>query len=537
MSFNNNNKPEGQVTLTQMLKALDKDVATGLERKIKKLSKKAQVKAPLDENKAKLLERKSAYAQVSKELQQWDPIVERQKNAKQLKFPLDQQPDVLPAASEAISELKPRNELERKVQDAIQSSECVLHDNKELSKAEEKYLKAISAEEAKERHLELQKMRVLLSSFAAKMRRQKAIKSKSYHRLLKQDRIKKHMRKVESSKDKLMDELELLRKLRAKERATLKHKNTGKWAKHAKFRAKYDDEARKAMIEQIGLSDKLRERPANIDSGDSSSETDDDSNANDDENDDDDKSVITDDDEEDASSVGDDEIERRLKIIREEERKQKEANINQDVNDRLIVNSHLTSDRMSKNKQITNSIKSTNKIAADELDEAYGQIDETDEEDESHRLMSEAFAEDDVVSEFKKAKEDLINEEQPKDLDLFLPGWGDWTGPGTKVNKRKKKRFQVKVKRKPRLDDKLGNVIISEEADSKISALQINRLPHAMRTEKRFERLMEKPIVATFVPQSEHREAIKPRVETKMGARIEPMSKSKLIGGRSLKWK
>lgn len=463
----------GVVTLTQMLNALDKNVATGIERKIKKLSKKAVFRAPLDDNKAELLKRQVGYGEVTKEVCKWDPIIEKNKKAEQIKFPLDRQPEHLPSTSDAIGELKARSEFEETVQKTLQTSDTALRDRQELTKAEEKYLKAISLEEAKARHLELQKTRVLLSSYAAKMRRQKTIKSKSYRRLLKKEKVKRHLKNVESSKDLLMDEIEKLQKLRARERATLKHKNTGKWAKHAKFRAKYDEEARKAMIEQIGIAGKLLQRPAGIEG---SSDSDDDSDANSED------SEASDNHSEAGSDGSQDsvEMERRLNIIR-----QQSENI---------------------------------------------------EDDEQRKLMSEAFADDDVVTEFKEAKEALANEEQPKDIDLFLPGWGDWAGPGLKISKKKRRRYIIKAQRRPRKDDNLGNVIISEDADSHLNGLVIKQVPRNMRIKGKLEKTMNQPVTATFIDQTTYRKVIKPKIETKMGARIEPMSKAKVLLSKGAKW-
>lgn len=526
---------EGHVTLNQMMSVLDKDIASSLGRKLKKLTKKSLIQAPLDDNKAELIKRQAGYREVTKDVSQWDPVIERTKQTKQIKFPLDQQPDYLPSTSDTIAELKPRNELETQIYQAIRTSDSALRDQQEFTKAEEKYLKAISVEEAKSRHLELQKMRVLLSSYAAKMRRQKAIKSKSYRRLLKQERLKKHMKKVESDKDLLLDEIRQLQKLRAHERATLKHKNTGKWAKHAKFRAKYDEEARQAMIEQIGLASKLLQKPVEAERDS------DDSESNEDEDFDSDEDVIKNDDS-DESSVGDDEIERRLKAIREEDdeikKKMKEAEPEAEDDKRpqsqLIVSSDLISDR------VTNKGKST-AIESGDLGDASDVESESEdgdnyEDDNQRRLMSEAFADDDVVSDFRKAKEALANEEQPKDINLFLPGWGDWAGPGIKVNKRKQKKYTIKAKRRPRKDDNLGNVIISEDADTKINELMVKNLPRELRNNKKFERAMDQPVTGTFTNQTTHREVIRPKIATKMGARIEPVNKEKVLRTKQAKW-
>jgi len=52
-----------------------------------------------------------------------------------------------------------------------------------------------------------------------------------------------------------------------------------------------------------------------------------------------------------------------------------------------------------------------------------------------------AFAgDDDIVAEFAAEKERVIERERPKDIDLRLPGWGEWSGPGIKPSQHRKKR-------------------------------------------------------------------------------------------------
>ncbi len=79
----------------------------------------------------------------------------------------------------------------------------------------------------------------------AKARRQNKIKSKKYHRLLKRQKMKEHMKEFEalqrSDPDAALEKLRELEKQRVEERMTLKHKGAGKWAKMQAIRAKYDD--------------------------------------------------------------------------------------------------------------------------------------------------------------------------------------------------------------------------------------------------------------------------------------------------------
>ena len=63
--------------------------------------------------------------------------------------------------------------------------------------------------------------------------------------------------------------------------------------------------------------------------------------------------------------------------------------------------------------------------------------------------ISQAFASDDVLAEFGEEKCSIIERDKPKDIDLTLPGWGDWGGPDVKVSSSKRKRY-VTVKLIPR---------------------------------------------------------------------------------------
>lgn len=133
-----------------------------------------------------------------------------------------------------------------------------------LTEYELSLLKSKSIEEARIIHRELQRRRLLLSYQEAKFRRQRKIKSKKYHRLEKKKKLKNSVedfeKLVEENSDKAAETLEELDRLRALERASLKHRNTGKWAKHNKLRAKYDDQAREALEQQMKINAELMKK-------------------------------------------------------------------------------------------------------------------------------------------------------------------------------------------------------------------------------------------------------------------------------------
>lgn len=156
--------------------------------------------------------------------------------------------------------------------------------------------------------------------------------------------------------------------------------------------------------------------------------------------------------------------------------------------------------------------------------------DENEEPDEQRNLIIEAFEDDDVLEDFRQEKQDEIDKDKPKDVDLYLPGWGAWGGANIKPNNRKRKRFTIKTpKELPRRDDNKGSLIINESAQKKIRAHQVNEVPFPFKSVKDFEASIRAPIGNTFVPETAFKRNIRPTLTTKRGAIIEPMSKDVLI--------
>jgi len=132
-------------------------------------------------------------------------------------------------------------------------------------------MKALSVAEARERREKLAKMRALLFYHEMKAKRLKKIKSKEYRRRIKKS---KERRKAEAAAelgtgiDGLMNPDELRREIedaefeRAKERLTLKHKNTSRFIRRAIKRGstQLDEGTKEAVAEQLRLGEELRQR-------------------------------------------------------------------------------------------------------------------------------------------------------------------------------------------------------------------------------------------------------------------------------------
>lgn len=375
----------------------------------------------------------------------------------------------------------------------------------------------MSLEEARLRHKELQRMRALLSYQEMKLKRQSKIKSKRYHRILKRERLKNSLKEFEDSQKSdpqvAIDKLKELEKLRALERASLKHKNTGKWAKHLKLRAKYDESAQLALSEQLQINQQLMLRKSNpqiieedkrmeeSDSEDNNEEVDNSNKDNefvpvsndynpwikkrkdiDKESESNDKNNVEEERDEAINNETfggnedediDGQINEFLAVARETTEKDKaehssrqveksQTNVQIDPNDFITVKVHK--------------VKSSFPDVVTELDSDAESVAESDgvSDDEQRKLVSEAFADDDVIADFKKDKLEKIDGEKEENLVTHLPGWGTWGGTGIKDSKRKIRRFTIKAKNRPRKDSKLGNVIISEKKDETISKYRVS---------------------------------------------------------------
>lgn len=157
---------------------------------------------------------------------------------------------------------------------------------------------------------------------------------------------------------------------------------------------------------------------------------------------------------------------------------------------------------------------------------ADGDGQDEDSDEEQRNLIAEAFADDNVVQEFKREKEELAEDQKPKDIDLSLPGWGEWTGAGTgrQSLKNKKKKFTVKApKSKARKDKFLPGVIISERHDEKIVPHQIKELPFPFTAVAQLQSTIRAPIGKTWNTEAAFDELTMPKYTTKMGAIIEPL--------------
>lgn len=160
----------------------------------------------------------------------------------------------------------------------LQMEETVVKPDLDLNSDTEDVEK-LTREEMIARSKELRLIRIRESQKNAKARLQNKIKSKKFHKLMKKEKMKEEIKNFQllqkSDPEAAIRKLDQIEKGRIEERALLRHKNTGTWAKNLQIRSKYDKEARKELAEQLSISrelTKISREPIDEDDAEESSE-------------------------------------------------------------------------------------------------------------------------------------------------------------------------------------------------------------------------------------------------------------------------
>lgn len=266
-NFTSSKDDASLVKLHELVGSLKESTSHGeLKKQLRTIDKsKKTVSTPLPRHEKEKIDRSTAYDTVTEDLSKWDPIVKKNRKADQLQFPLQKQDFRIVSTTQLVKKFQPRTPLERQVAELLQGSECVTHGREqELTPAEQRALKAMDLQEAKERRLELMKHRALLSYKEAKAKRQKKIKSKRYHKILKKERLKNERKELEKMEQQdpegYQDKLNQVERDRAQERVSLKHRGGSKFAKRQMIYAKYDDRARQEVQEMLQKSRELTKK-------------------------------------------------------------------------------------------------------------------------------------------------------------------------------------------------------------------------------------------------------------------------------------
>lgn len=673
--FNVNSKGTGEkLVLSDLLEPIKTSSLASVKKQLNRVKAKKTVELPLSKQEVQRIHREVAFNQTSKTLSKWDPIVLKNRKAEQLIFPQNKEPMGFAPIEHVVSGWKARTPLEQEVFNVLHKNKLPMTDPL-LTPKEKASLKAMSLEEVKMRRAELQKARALQSYYEARARREKKIKSKKYHKLLKKEKVKTTLKEFEMLQKvdpgAALEELEKIEKARMMERMSLKHQNSGKWAKSKAIMAKYDLEARQAMQEQLAKNKELTQKLQVASEGEEEMEEG--------KMEEDGELLVPDavnevqmsgtgpnpwmlkrvpgasatekdiqnspeplpepavqeaSESEEETPVTEEEMmlqecaERRLlrqKTELSQGAEQGDSGATKDSSDQEVLSElRALSQKLNKGKQqskkkpkecsskaaepaereepaeeeeepllvqrperaqtmeeieklgheeslqskahpspvskkkkgspakqpagpkektkkeqmidlqklLTTKSPSVKSVAVPTMVE--GMDDEDEEEQRAQREMTkEAFAGDDVIKEFLKEKREAMEASKPKDLDLTLPGWGEWGGVGLMPSAKKRRRFLIKAPEgPPRKDKNLPNVIINEKRNIHAASHQVQELPRPFTHHAQFERTIQTPIGSTWNTQRAFQKLTTPKVVTKPGHIIKPI-KAEDVGYRS----
>ncbi|XP_010777771.1 U3 small nucleolar RNA-associated protein 14 homolog A [Notothenia coriiceps] len=265
--FTVNAEGEGdKIDISDLIGSMEKTSA--VPAKTKKQLKNLQhtnktIECPLSKQESERIQRDVAFRKASTEVTRWKDIIKQNQRAEQLVFPLDKEPAGPRPMERMVTGWKAQTPLEQEIFALLSANKQPINDPI-LTPAEEASMRAMSLEEAKIRRAELQKARALQSYYEAKTRRERKIKSKKYHKVQNKAKRKEFLKKfeemVKTDPAAALEELSKIELARMQERMSLKHQNSGKWAKSKVIMAKYDEGARKAMQQQLEVNKELTQK-------------------------------------------------------------------------------------------------------------------------------------------------------------------------------------------------------------------------------------------------------------------------------------
>ncbi|KAH7049810.1 small-subunit processome [Linnemannia elongata] len=222
--------------------------------------------APLPKIVQDRLNRQAAYDESKKEVSKWLPIVQQNRQAEHLAFPMNAPGIHTPSSASLASSFDVSTKMEREVESVLMEGGM---QERKLVEFEELALNKMTTEEVEKRRQDLRMMRELMFRDEIRAKRVSKIKSKLYRKIKKKERERNGLTAEEMADldpAQAHEERLLAEQKRAQERMTLKHKNTGKWAKDQIKHGNFDPESRQAITEQIERGDRLRRKIQDVDS-------------------------------------------------------------------------------------------------------------------------------------------------------------------------------------------------------------------------------------------------------------------------------
>jgi U3 small nucleolar RNA-associated protein 14 len=276
-------------------KKLQKDVAqlSGIKNRFDTSSTTLQTaRTPASKVVSSRALRKVHYEDTRKDVSQWSGAIHQNRTAEALDFRSKESYNMQLSNAGLVGDFEPETDFEKEIANALEQAGAS-SEKEIIEKEKQKMLginngsgafdaaddsdgdddlgrKHMTVEEFQKRHGELSKMRALLFYEEQKARHINKIKSKKYRKIRKKQRSKMEQKELEAQ---LEEDPELARELeekeeleRMKERMTLAHKNTSKWAKQQLKRRRkngasaLDKDTRLALSAQLRTGEELRRK-------------------------------------------------------------------------------------------------------------------------------------------------------------------------------------------------------------------------------------------------------------------------------------
>lgn len=245
-------------------------VSDGTENKKVASAEQGPLAVPLPKRIQERHDRTAAYGLTKEEVEKWSDTVKKNREAEYLQFPINAPPQV--QKNSIYTPMAPSTNLEKNVDEVLKASGG--GETETPSTFEELAPAKLSVEEIKKRRNELRLMREIMFRQEQKAKRIKKIKSKSYRKVHKRERERQNQMLEDEEGGSDAEDHDIKR---AQERMSLRHKNTGRWAKNMINQGfTKDKETRNELEEMLRRGEDLKKK---IEGNDGSDQEDNDDQA------------------------------------------------------------------------------------------------------------------------------------------------------------------------------------------------------------------------------------------------------------------
>ena len=341
----------------------------------------------LEKEEFKRIERETSYLNVGNEISKYQPRVKAIREADVVDFTQDNKKSVRHIGSRTVKEIAKnininKNKKNKQIKDDLNSEiEKILKENncvcdEQILNKEKEELKNINPEELERRYKELRQIRSRLFQKEIENRRKAKIKSKLYHKIKKNKRIKEENDLLEQlgqiDPDAVENYLNKKRIDRVQERMQLKHSLNSKFQKTIKkYHFDKDQQVKEAIKDNFHLRDKLLEKIEGKENENEISEN---------------EEIEQEEKNEENSEIGINEEGGKKVVVMnyEVQNKKNIKKINEDNNNKMGVFSMPFMKNAQENLDIQNKIeKLKNKLNNEEILDDYDKIEEKDSDNDS----------------------------------------------------------------------------------------------------------------------------------------------------------